>query len=210
MAMFELHESTSNAPSVELGTICEITAGPAGSLLKDLPDVGTGVPMVSPRDFTEFRTIDHSRLRRVPQAEAEKLERFSLRENDIIMVRQGSLGGQALVSIRETDWLYSSSCLRIRLRTTEVIPGYLSAYLTYSRSWVAFLQQQTVGTTVPLLTSSALGKFPVVLPDVARQLAITEALQALDGQIAVEREIIARLASLRPSIVEVALEEAMQ
>lgn len=210
MAMFELHESASNAPSVELGTICEITAGPAGSLVKDLSDVGTGVPMVSPRDFTEFRTIDHSRLRRVPQAEAEKLERFALQENDIVMVRQGSLGGQALVSVRETGWLYSSSCLRIRPRTTNVIPAYLSAYLTYSRSWVAFLQQQTVGTTVPLLTSSALGKFPVALPDVARQLAITEALRELDGQIAVEQAIIARLASLRPSIVEVALEEAMQ
>lgn len=198
--------TASGATRVELGAICEITAGPSGSLLKNIQDAGTGVPMVSPGDLTDLRTIDHSHLRRVPEADAEKLARFSLQENDIVMVRQGSLGGLAMVTSREVDWLYSSSCLRIRPRKAAVDSEYLSAYLAHSRSWTEYLER-AVSTTVPLLTSAMLVKFPVAVPDLARQRLITETLQDIDRQLAVERAIIARLESLRPAILEEALQE---
>src|SRR5688572_1009776 len=103
-----------------LGELAEITPGPSGSLLDQLGDEPGGVPVVTPSDITDRHQVDARRLRRVPHDEAARLDRFTLQQNDIVLVRQGSLGRLALIGPHLEVWLYNSSCARVRTHDRRV------------------------------------------------------------------------------------------
>ncbi|MFD3732901.1 restriction endonuclease subunit S [Streptomyces sp. NPDC058632] len=184
---------------IPLGSLCEVKAGPSGSLLDSLHDGPDGVPVISPPDLTDDHTVDTRRLRRVPWDETKRLSRFSLREGDILIVRQGALGRLALVEAEHATWLYGSSCLRIRPQRERVLPEYLVSYLSYPPVQRVMLGQSTPGT-VPSLNSAMLNELPVTVPPLGRQHAVVEALADVDTRIRIQRQMADRLEALRPAI----------
>ncbi|MFW6691625.1 restriction endonuclease subunit S [Streptomyces sp. MAR4 CNX-425] len=184
---------------VPLRSICEVTAGPSGSLLESLHDSPDGVPVISPSDLTDHHTVDTRRIRRVPQGEAERLSRFALREGDLLTVRQGALGRLALIGPEQVTWFYGSSCLRIRPRSELVLPTYLVSYLSYPPVQRALLGQSIPGT-VPSLNSAMLNELPVTLPPLDRQQSAVEALADVDARIRSLRQMADRLEALRPAM----------
>ncbi|MER5290711.1 restriction endonuclease subunit S [Streptomyces pharetrae] len=186
---------------LRLSDCCQVTAGPSGSLLDALHDGPSGIPVIAPPDFTESLTVDTRRLRRVPEAQAQRLARFALRAGDILLVRQGALGRLALISAEQTGWFYSSSCLRIRPDQSLILPQYLAAYLSHppvQRDLVARAQSGTV----PSLNSTMLNEFPVWSPPLPRQRIVVDALADIDEQIEVQRMMLNRLVALRPSVFD--------
>lgn len=184
---------------VPLGSLCEVTAGPSGSLLNSLNERPDGVPVISPPDLTDHHTVDTRRLRRVPWSEANRLSRFALREGDLLVVRQGTLGRLALIEAEHAKWFYGSSCLRIRPRRELILPEYLVSYLSYPPVQRGMLGQSLPGT-VPSLNSAMLNALPVTVPPLDRQHAVVEALADVDARIRIERQIADRLEALRPAI----------
>ncbi|MGW4889252.1 restriction endonuclease subunit S [Streptomyces murinus] len=184
---------------VPLGSICEVTPGPSGSLLESLQDGPDGVPVISPPDLTDDHTVDTRRLRRVPWSEAKRLSRFALREGDLLVVRQGALGRLALIEEEHATWFYSSSCLRLRPRREFVLPAYLVSYLSYPPMQRALLGQSLPGT-VPSLNSTMLKELPVTVPLLDRQRSVVEALADVDARIRIQRLMADRLEALRPAI----------
>lgn len=184
---------------IRLGELAKVTAGPSGSLLDNLHDGPDGVPVIAPRDLTEHDTVDIRRVRRVPWPDAKKLARFALREGDLLMVRQGTLGRLALISDEQATWFYSSSCLRIRPRRELVLPPYLASYLSYPPVRTRLLGQALPGT-VPSLNSAMLNELPVIVPPMEQQQAIVETLADIDAQIEIQRAVTERLEVLRPAI----------
>jgi type I restriction enzyme, S subunit len=184
---------------IPLGSLCSVTAGPSGSLLDNLHDGPDGVPVISPPDITEHLTVDTRRLRRLPEGQAARLARFALHEGDLLVVRQGTLGRLALIQPEQTNWFYSSSCLRIRPR--EVLPDYLAAYLTHPPVRRELLSRALPGT-VPSLNTEMLSRFPVALIPLERQRAAVAALADIDEQIRIQRAMADRLAALRPSVFD--------
>jgi type I restriction enzyme S subunit len=184
---------------VRLGVLGEVTAGPSGSLLDNLHDGPGGVPVIAPPDITDHYTVDTRRLRRVPQSDAKRLARFALREGDLLIVRQGTLGRLALISAEHDAWFYNSSFLRIRPRQELIIPAYLASYLSYPPVRKSLLDQALPGT-VPSLNSSMLNEFPVILPSMAQQGTVVETLADIDAQIEIQRAVADRLEVIRPAI----------
>ncbi len=184
---------------IPLGGLCELTAGPSGSLLENLHEGPDGVPVIAPPNLTEQRTVDTRRLRRVSSAEAEKLSRFALREGDVLFVRQGTLGRLALIGAGHATWLYSSACLRIRPRREFILPAYLAAYLSYEPVQKAILGHALPGT-VPSLTTALLYDFPVTVPPMEQQEAIVETIADIGAQVRIQREIAGRLEALGQAI----------
>jgi type I restriction enzyme, S subunit len=182
-----------------LGDLCEVTAGPSGSLLDNLHNGPDGVPVISPPDLTDHGTVDTRRIRRVPLADAARLSRFALRDGDLVIVRQGTLGRLALIGMEHATWFYSSSCLRIRPKSRSILPEYLQFYLSYPPVRSRLLGQALPGT-VALLNSSILNELPIIVLPLEQQQAIVETLTDLDAQIAIQRAIVDRLESLRPAI----------
>lgn len=187
------------ATQVPLGVLGEITAGPSGSLLENLNDGPDGVPVISPPDITDRHTVDTRGLRRVPAADAKRLGRFALREGDLLIVRQGSLGRLALISAESATWFFNSSCLRIRPRQELVIPAYLASYLSHPPVRKQLVSQALPGT-VPSLTSAMLNELPVLLPSVTQQQTVIQTLADIDAQIDAERAVADRLEAMRPAI----------
>lgn len=186
-------------PQIPLWELSEVTAGPSGSLLDNLHDGPEGVPVISPPDLTEHYTVDSRRVRRVPWADAKKLARFALREGDLLMVRQGTLGRLALISAEQATWFYSSSCLRIRPRRELILPTYLASYLSYPPVRRRLLGQALPGT-VPSLNSAMLNELPVIVPPIEQQRAVVETLADIDAQIEIQRATADRLDALRSAI----------
>ena len=184
---------------IPLGKVSEVTAGPSGSKLDRLHDGLDGVPVISPPDLTDLHTVDARRLRRVPLADAEKLERYSLQEGDLLIVRQGQLGRLAVIGTEHANWLYSSSCLRIRPRRELVLPSYLASYLSHPPVHKALLSQALPGT-VPSLNSAMLRELLITVPGLDRQMSIIETLADIDAQLGIQRAIAERLEALRPAI----------
>lgn len=184
---------------IQLGSLCEVTAGPSGSLLDNLDDGPDGVPVISPRDLTEHHTVDTRRLRRVPQSRAERLSRFALREGDLLVVRQGTLGRMALIEAQHATWFYNSSCLRLRPQGDLVLPAYLVSYLSHPPVQRVLLGQSLPGT-VPSLNSAMLREVPVTVPPLDRQRSVVETLADLDARIRIQRQMADRLEALRPAI----------
>lgn len=184
---------------IPLGSLCEVKAGPSGSLLDSLHDGPDGVPVISPPDLTDDHRVDTRRLRRVPWDEAKKLSRFSLREGDVLIVRQGSLGRLALIEAEQASWFYGSSCLRVRPRRELILPAYLVSYLSYPPVQRVLLGQSLPGT-VPSLNSAMLSELPVTVPPLDRQRNVVEALADVDARIRVQRQMADRLEALRPAI----------
>ncbi|WP_327235657.1 restriction endonuclease subunit S [Streptomyces sp. NBC_01317] len=184
---------------IPLGSLCEVKAGPSGSLLDNLHDGPDGVPVISPPDLTYDHRVDTRRLRRVPCEEAKRLSRFSLQEGDILVVRQGTLGRLALVEAQHATWFYGSSCLRIRPRREHVLPEYLVSYLSYPPVQ-RFMLGQSIPGTVPSLNSAMLNDLPVTVPPLDRQHAVVETLADVDARIRIQRQMADRLEALRPAI----------
>ncbi|MGW7350193.1 restriction endonuclease subunit S [Streptomyces sp. NPDC054784] len=189
----------SRAHEVLLGHLCEVKAGPSGSLLGNLHDGSEGVPVISPPNLTDDHRVDPRRLRRVSWGEAERLARFALKAGDILVVRQGTLGLLALVEAEQTDWFYNSSCLRVRPDQNRILPRFLVAYLSHP-SVQRFILDYSLPGTVPSLNSTMLNEVPVAVPPIGRQQEVVEALSDVDTRIRTQRQMADRLEALRPAI----------
>jgi type I restriction enzyme, S subunit len=184
---------------IALGDLCELTAGPSGSLLENLHEGPEGVPVIAPPDLTEQHTVDARRLRRVPWADTEKLSRFAVREGDVLFVRQGTLGRLALITAEQDKWFYSSACLRIRPQRQLVLPAYLTSYLSYPPVQKAIVSQALPGT-VPSLNPTMLRDLAVTVPPIEEQREITETIADIDSQVRTHRKIADRLEVLGHAI----------
>lgn len=186
---------------VPLKELAEITAGPSGSLLDRLGNDPDGVPVVSPSDITDRHEVDIRKLRRLPQEDAARLHRFALRKDDIVVVRQGSLGRLALVGPQRETWLYNSSCFRIRPRSARVLPGYLTVYLSFPPVQEKLVSQAVPGT-VHSLNSTILGDLPITVPLLERQRDIVAVVADIDEMVQIQRNTADRLEALRLSILD--------
>ncbi|MFE5326609.1 restriction endonuclease subunit S [Embleya sp. NPDC056575] len=188
-----------NFPMVPLGELCEVSAGPSGTLFNDIGDHPNGVPIISPSDITDHQTVDARRVKRVSAEEAQQARRLSLRQGDLLVVRQGALGRVALIGYESTGWFYSSSCLMLRPKVEKILSEYLAGYLSHPSVREALSAQANPGT-MPSLNASILKTFPVALPPVGHQHIVVETLADIDEQIAIQRKMTARLEALRPAV----------
>lgn len=186
---------------VPLGEICEVAAGPSGSLLESLGESDDGIPVLTPSDLTALREVETHHLRRLPRRDAARLSQFSLRQGDVLFVRQGALGKVAVIKPEHSGWLYGSSCLRLRPRSDRVLPSYLALYLSRP-AFLATLQEQAPPGTVLWAHAGTLRRQMVTLPTLAKQRAATEAMAAIDAQIKAQRALLAKLERLGPALLE--------
>jgi type I restriction enzyme M protein len=192
--------------TVSLGELCQwadgISAGPSWSRLKSARTGVAGIPVVKPAALTTDGRILHEGLDHFPEREADALDRFRLRVGDIVTVRQGMLGRQAVVGADEHGWLFGPACIRIRLdRESGVLPEYLARYLGRAdiRDW---LYSQASGQTVSTLTERRLAAMPVLVPPLRVQKALCDQLAQVDEQTRRHELALDLLGELRASLIE--------
>ncbi|MDZ5447386.1 restriction endonuclease subunit S [Micromonospora sp. 4G57] len=203
-------ETPAEAGLRRLQYLADVAAGPSGSLLGNLSNRPDGVPVLSPQDLGDGPYgVRENELRRVPWADYQKLGRFTLQEDDLVLVRQGSIGRLALVTAKQSGWLYGSSCLRVRPNQELVSAPFLAYYLSHPPVQKSLLERALPGT-VPSLNTQVLNEFPVAVPPLKRQLQIVGTMTALEDSIAAQHAIVERLKSLRPAVLDELMRKPQQ
>lgn len=129
--------------------------------------------------------------RRVPKSYGD---RTLLREGDILLSNQGTIGKIALVSRSAAGSIPSSQIFVIRPHPNEINPDFLKLYLT-SMHVKSYLKGNTTGMYIPKITKRDVENLPIPIVDIQTQKEIIEKSrgiqiksQQLTEQLAESRE----------------------
>jgi type I restriction enzyme S subunit len=187
----------------EVKTISEVAnvkTGPFGSALHERDYVQEGTPIITVEHLGEHGVV-HENLPLVSDLDRARLKSYSLRENDIVFSRVGSVDRNSLVSKTEDGWLFSGRLLRVRVSDGSVYPPYLS-YHFHSEPFKQRVREVAVGQTMASLNTQILKGLRVVLPTFIEQRAIAEALSDVDGLLAALDKLIAKKRAIKQAAVQ--------
>jgi type I restriction enzyme S subunit len=167
---------------VELSAIADVQTGPFGSQLHASDYVPVGVPVIMPNNIGQRLTLNEANMNYITEADATRLARYKVRENDIVFSRRGDVDKCILIDARKAGWFCGTGCLFARLNSKVVDPTFV-AYQFDSPELKNWLRTNAVGTTMPNLNSTILERAPVALPEMPEQRAIASVLSSLDAKI---------------------------
>jgi type I restriction enzyme S subunit len=179
----------------KLGEIADIKTGPFGSSLHEKDYVEDGTPIITVEHLGE-RGVVHQNLPMVSDFDRKRLGSYSLKTDDIVFSRVGSVDRNSLISKKENGWLFSGRLLRIRINYDWLSPTYLSYYF-HQEPTKQRIRSVAVGQTMASLNTEILKNISVAVPptkaeqtDIATSLSDTDALiHSLEKLIAKKRNI---------------------
>ncbi len=172
----------SNWQELPLGDVASIQTGPFGSQLHSSDYVEVGIPSIMPTNIGLRLDINTSNISFITEEDAKRLEKYLIREGDIVYSRRGDVEKCAYISRKEDGWLCGTGCLRIRFKSDAVLPKFCAYYLS-SDEMKGWISGNAVGTTMPNLNSSILRRAPLLVPSLSEQEAIAQVLSSLDDKI---------------------------
>ncbi len=187
-----------------LGDACQrgggfIQTGPFGSQLHASDYVEVGIPSIMPQNIGDNRVVPDG-IARITEEDAKRLNRYLVKNGDIVYSRRGDVERRALITEKENGWLCGTGCLRVRFGSFDYVdPRYASFYLGDAsiREWIV---RHAIGATMPNLNTSILSALPFVLPPIPEQRAIAGILGALDDKIEANRRMNTTLVSMARTV----------
>lgn len=166
-----------------LGELADIQTGPFGSQLHASDYVDYGIPSIMPKDIGQRLNINLDSIAYISEEDAQRLERYRVKPTDLVFSRRGDVEKCAYITDDMDGWLCGTGCLKASfLPDVLVLPKFMAYYVS-TRESKHWLSAHAVGTTMPNLNSTILGNFPVELPSLREQEAITAVLASLDDKI---------------------------
>ncbi|GIH02683.1 hypothetical protein Rhe02_07500 [Rhizocola hellebori] len=179
LTTFPSNELPETWPTIDLGLLCEMKAGPSGSQVRAENRLSNGVPVLLPKYLRGGHIVGDAPVT-VSIEIAEKFADYRLEAGDVVCTRVGDLGRVARVDHEQEGWLLSTGLVRLRCGD-DVLPSYLAHALASSaaRRWI---ERNASGTVVPTIALRALARLPVAIPPIERQASIGNALDAIAEQ----------------------------
>lgn len=159
-----------------------VKIGPFGSLLHARDYQATGIPVVMPADMNCEIVLEEN-IARISEEKAKALNNYRLLPNDVLFPRRGDLTKRALVAEHQKDWLCGTGTIRVRL-SKEVNPKAVFLAVT-SSSTNRWLERFSVGTTMPNLNATTIGKIPISLPTKKECDAVVGVVEATRNRMSV-------------------------
>ena len=177
-------------PMVELGEVCEaILTGPFGTALHQSDYVTDGIPVINPQNIVDG-VISKDGVKMVSPETRDRLQEFTVRENDIVIGRRGEMGRCAVATSEMNGWLCGTGCFVIRLKAQCDVRFAL--FQIASPKIKAYLEEQAVGVTMKNLNQGILSAIQIPLPPIATQEAIVAEIEAEQALVAANHELVAR------------------
>lgn len=167
---------------VKLGNISVcIQPGPFGSQLHNSDYSDEGTPIIMPKDMVEGH-IRHSGLIKVPEEHVIRLQRHRVYEGNIMVARKGDVRKCVYITKSENGWLTGSDCLKVVLNEKCCFPKFIYYQLRspYIGKW---LEQISIGATMPSINTGLLSGIEIFLPPLEAQRRIAYILSAYDDLI---------------------------
>lgn len=158
-----------------------LQTGPFGSQLHAHEYQSEGIPVVMPQDINDGR-IGADSIARISEKRALSLAKHQLKVGDIIIARRGELSRAAAVSVTEQGWLCGTGCFLLRLGRTKLNHFFFAHIYRYD-----YIQRQIagtqVGTTMPSLNNSVMGRVLFPCPTLDEQTNICNRLDRSEREI---------------------------
>ena len=180
-------------------TANSLQTGPFGSQLHAHEYQPAGIPVVMPRDMKD-QIIDTTMIAHISAAKANTLERFRLHAGDILFSRRGDIARSVLVNADNAGWICGTGCLRARLGE-RLLPAFFIYYLMLP-AVIEWLHNHAVGQTMPNLNRAILSDLPVLVPPLAEQSMIADAMQSLSRVLHTQESKLRQLAHTKSSLMQ--------
>lgn len=178
-----------NWEKVKLGEIsfC-IQPGPFGSQLHNSDYADEGTPIIMPKDMVDGH-IRHTGLIRVPEEHVARIQRHQVCAGNLMVARKGDVRKCVYITENENGWLTGSDCLKVALNENVCFPKYIYYQLRspYIGRW---LEQISIGATMPSINTGLLSGIEMYLPSLEIQRRIADILSAYDDLIENNRKQI--------------------
>ncbi len=182
----------------------KIMTGPFGSMLHQSDYVKSGIPVVNPQNIVDEKIIPLQKTM-INEETFNRLEKYALKLNDIVIARRGEMGRCAVVKKENVGWLCGTGSFVIRVNSKKVDSVFLNIILS-SSDIKKKLEKSSIGATMPNLNQSILSDLDINLPPLETQQTIVRQLDALRAETqkleAVYQKKIANLEELKKSILE--------
>jgi type I restriction enzyme S subunit len=190
------------------GTDCVMT-GPFGSLLHASDYREEGVPLVQVADVKE----GHIRRRDLPRVGVHMfptLERYRLREGDVVFTRIGVVGRSAYVPAHQAGWMISGQMLRVRVPPEGAVhPRYLSQVYRQPL-FLSRVERQALGSTRLSLNTALLASLDFLVPSRAVQDAFAVTVLPFDRRVWAELDASRTFEALRDALLPGLLSGALR
>jgi type I restriction enzyme S subunit len=176
-----------------VGAVADVKTGPFGSALHESDYVSTGTPIITVEHLGDRGVIARD-VPLVSDSDRVRLAAYGLREGDVVFSRVGAIDRNALISSRESGWLFSGRLLRVRFGE-RADPAFMSAQF-HSQPFRDAVRSVAVGQTMASLNTTILRGIGIWLPPLAEQVAVgrlfrdlDEDLEALDARLRKTKDI---------------------
>lgn len=183
-----------------LDTIAKVQIGPFGSQLHKEDYIADGIPLINPTHIVKGQIVPDMNLTLTPE-KFETLPNYHLQTGDIIMGRRGEMGRTALIDECSQGWFCGTGSLYIRITSQLVQPAFLNSVMSCS-SMKTWLEEQSLGATMPNLNKKILHSIQVPIPTTAVQKNYALALDVLCKQRQEQKEHIKELDGLFNALMQ--------
>ena len=163
-----------------LNLLADIQTGPFGSQLHKEDYVAVGTPIVTVEHLGN-RFFTEQNLPMVSGEDKERLNKYVLKEGDIVFSRVGSVDRCSYVDAAHDGWMFSGRCLRVR--PNEQLDALYLYYYFCLEETKQYVRNIAVGATMPSINTKLLGEVPITFPSIIQQKRIAQFLSAIDDQI---------------------------
>ena len=126
---------------------------------------------------------------------------IQLRENDLLVTKDGTVGKTAFVVDCPKQATLNSHIFLVRSKDGSVEPEYLY-YVLNSYIFADFMKNILTGTTIKGLTQGNFYKFVFEAPNVPTQKKIVEVLESIDAVIDKTREVVHKYSNIKLGLMQ--------
>jgi len=157
----------------QLGIIGEqaVLTGPFGTNLGREDFEETGIPVLTISCLKDSG-IDLSKAEHVSKGKAVELERYRLRDGDLLFSRMAAVGRAGIVTGNLRGSLINYHIMRLRLEPTVLMAQYYLTYVRGSSQVENYIREVNHGATRDGINTIQLLNMPVALPPIAEQKEI--------------------------------------
>lgn len=171
--------------------------GPFGSSLRR-PELKTkGIPV-----YEQEHAIYKKRSFRffIDDEKFEKLSRFAVKENDLIVSCSGTLGKVSLISKNDPHGIISQALLILRPDSKKIDPRFFYYFFDSVQGFKSLVSRSIGSVQVNLAKREIIEKIQLPIPPHSEQLAIVKFLANLDSKMALNQEMNETLGEISRAI----------
>ena len=153
---------------------------------------------------TDFKngSIDWKHCHYVPKDRFDQDLKIQIKENDILITKDGTIGKIAIVSpMPNKPGTLNSGVFVLRPTSNDYLPNYMYYYLT-SYLFSDFISKIKAGSTIAHLYQKDFVKYEFLVPPLLEQQKIAEILSEADAKIEKEEQQKAKLGELKKGLMQ--------